>query len=247
MQFPKPKLIISDFDGTMTHGHKLTQHFPQILELCQANDIPFIVHTGRSISWAHFLVTHYDEIPFALAEGGGVYVGRDDRHLLKETYLVTKEERAKLAKVAGEVVEKFDIGLSVDSLGRITDRAIELRDLADRDESVVEEIKKYFTENGVTFSQSNVHVNFWVGDVDKYKGLQFFLKNEYPDVTMEDVWFFGDSMNDEPMFEKLPYAVGVSNIIAVMDKLSKPPTVVLEGFENEGPMGVLNFLKSNLK
>lgn len=247
MQFPRPKLIISDFDGTMTHGHKLTHHFPQILELCHSHQIPFIIHTGRSISWAHFLVTHYDEIPFALAEGGGVYVGRDNRNLLKEAYLVTKEEREKLARISKEIVTKFNISLSADSLGRVTDRAIELRDLSNQDQKLVELIKDYFTENNVTYSQSNVHLNFWVGDVDKYKGLLFFLKKEYPEVNLEDIWFFGDSMNDEPMFEKLPYAVGVSNISAVMGKLSKPPTIVLEGIENEGPMGVLRFLKSNLK
>lgn len=246
MKFPTPKLIISDFDGTMTHGHRLTKYFPQILELCSSKNIPFIVHTGRSISWAHFLVTHYDEIPFALAEGGGVYVSRNEKGLLEEHYFVSKEERQRLSEVSAELVKKFDINLSIDSLGRVTDRAIELRDLADRDESVVEDIKKFFDENGVSYSQSNVHVNFWVGKVDKYEGLMYFLGREYKDITLEDLWFFGDSMNDAPMFSKLPYTVGVSNISEVIHKLNDHPTVVLEGKEKEGPMGALSFMQENL-
>lgn len=247
MQFPKPKLIISDFDGTISHGHRLTKEFPAILETCAAHNIPFIVHTGRSISWAHFLVTHYDEIPFAMAEGGGVYVSRGERGLLEEKYLVNKEERERLAGIAQEVQQQFKINLSVDSLGRVTDRAIELRDLDEAENpKLKQEIKSYFDAHGVNYSQSNVHVNFWVGDVDKYQGLLFFLGNEFPQVSLDDIWFFGDSMNDAPMFEKLPYTVGVSNIKNILGQLDKKPTVVMEGTENEGPFGVLNFLQQHL-
>lgn len=245
MNFPKPKLIISDFDGTMTHGHRLTDEFPKILELCSKENIPFIVHTGRSLSWAHFFATHYEEIPFAIAEGGGVYCFRGERGLLQETFLVSKEERQRLADLTATLLkENPGLELSKDSLGRSTDRAIELRDL--EDPAVVEKVKKYFDANNVNYSQSNVHLNFWCGDVDKYKGLLFFLKNEYPDVTLEDIWFFGDSMNDAPMFAELPYTVGVSNIDQVIDKMDKHPTVILKGKENEGPSGVLNFISENL-
>lgn len=247
MKFPKPKLILSDFDGTISHGHRLTKEFPMILELCAEHDIPFIVHTGRSISWGHFLATHYDEIPFAIAEGGGVYVCRDERGLLEEKYLVTTEQRERLAAIAQEVPKKFGVNLSVDSLGRVTDRAIELRDFADaKNPKLMDEIKSYFDAHEVNYSQSNVHLNFWIGDVDKYQGLLFFLGNEFPSVKLDEIWFFGDSMNDAPMFEKLPYAVGVSNIKNILRQLDKKPTVVLEGSENEGPFGVYNFLKQNL-
>ncbi len=54
----KPKLVLSDFDGTLTEHTELTPKFFEILELLKASNIPLLIVTGRSLSWAHFLLTH---------------------------------------------------------------------------------------------------------------------------------------------------------------------------------------------
>ena len=54
--------------------------------------------------------------------------------------------------------------------------------------------------------------------------------------------YFGDSLNDESMFEKFTHTVGVSNIDRVLNKLKYKPKTILKGEENIGPDGVINFL-----
>ena len=62
----------------------------------------------------------------------------------------------------------------------------------------------------------------------------------------EDCVFFGDSLNDQAMFQSFPNTVGVSNISSIIDLLEFKPKTILTGKENIGPYGVLNYLKKNL-
>ena len=45
------------------------------------------------------------------------------------------------------------------------------------------------------------------------------------------------------MFELFHNSVGVSNIQHCLDRLNHRPRIILEGDENIGPSGVLNFIK----
>ncbi|MFA5583962.1 MAG: hypothetical protein WDA09_07080, partial [Bacteriovoracaceae bacterium] len=57
-------------------------------------------------------------------------------------------------------------------------------------------------------------------------------------------FFFGDAPNDESMFELFHNSVGVSNINHCLDRLTHKPRIILEGDENIGAKGVLNFICS---
>lgn len=248
--FKKPKIVFSDFDGTLTFGSELTTKFWELLDLLEQHHIPLVVVTGRSKSWAHFLLSHFKYLNHAITEGGGVLSGKtrvNGRFRLWDQLLVKEEEVTRLQEVTRELYEKFpDVEMSLDTFGRQSDRAIELGYLKENPQTA-QEIEDFLTEKQVSYSISNVHLNFWCGQLSKIKSIEYFLKEHHPDIPIEETVFFGDSLNDETAFAGHPHSVGVSNIDKVMDRLKEHPKVILKGEENVGPFGVHSYLSGLLK
>lgn len=234
------KIVFSDFDGTLTVNGKLGAVFFELLELIEKNGSELVIVSGRSLSWGHFLLTHFP-LKRAIMEGGGVILTKNVDGVISEECMVVDEDLARLQKVTGELhTEVKETVLSVDSFGRKTDRAIEFTQMSQKD---VEKVESYLLAQKANFSRSNVHVNFWYGDVSKNNAVNYFLKKYTPHIKKEETIFYGDSLNDESLFEGFPNTVGVSNIISVLDQLLHRPKVILEGKENAGTHGVLNHLK----
>jgi hydroxymethylpyrimidine pyrophosphatase-like HAD family hydrolase len=238
----KAKIIYSDFDGTLTAGHRMSPLFFQILDLCEKHKLPFVIVTGRSLSWAHFFMTHFD-LPCVVAEGGGIWVERNGNQFF-EKLLVNQSDVEKLEAICVKMKKIFpSINLSLDSFGRRTDRAIELYDL--KDPKLMQEVSVFLSSEGATHSTSNVHLNFWVGDINKSKAITKYNDSRY--FKKDELIFFGDSLNDESVFKDFPHTVGVSNISKVLNRLQYKPKTILMGEENDGPKGVLSYLNNHLK
>jgi hydroxymethylpyrimidine pyrophosphatase-like HAD family hydrolase len=54
--------------------------------------------------------------------------------------------------------------------------------------------------------------------------------------------FAGDSPNDAPMFAFFPYAVGVANVRAFLDRIETPPAYVTHGEAGKGFAELADFL-----
>lgn len=236
---PKLKYIFSDFDGTLTDLNGLGPIFFEILELIKQQQAQLIIVSGRSLSWGHFLLTHFP-IQTAIMEGGGVILTRDQRGHILEHLMVSESEVIKLEESTKELKLMLPQSvLSVDSFGRKTDRAIEFKDMAQVD---VERAEKFLKQNGLNYSVSNVHLNFWCGEVSKYKGVKHFLDHMVMASEQEGI-FFGDAPNDESMFQHFKNSVGVSNIQESIARIKYRPATILHGEENRSAYGVLNTLK----
>lgn len=234
------KIVFSDFDGTLTNNGKLGAVFFELLDLIQKNNSELIIVSGRSVSWGHFLVTHFP-LKHVIMEGGGVIVSKNKDGEIREEYLVSEKVLESLDKFTRELPEHVDgLVMSADSLGRRSDRAVEF---AMMDNANVEKLENYLDDQGVNYSRSNVHINFWMDDISKANAIEYYLKNYAPHVGKEECIFYGDAMNDESVFEYFQNTVGVSNIISVIDQLTHKPRIVLEGKENAGANGVFNHLK----
>lgn len=243
----KPKLVLSDFDGTLTLGTELTPDFFQILSFLNNHDIPLVIVTGRSQAWGHFLLTHFPLLQI-VTEGGGVISRQSEYggHDIVDEFLISENQRETLCEVTTGLLSQFpELRLSIDSQGRKTDRAIELSLL--KELALKNDVEKFLKDYNVNFSCSNVHLNFWVGDIKKSIATEYLMKKDFPSFSLSDCLFFGDSLNDESLFEILPYSVGVSNIAHILDQFEFKPHIVLNGVENAGPHGVLNHLKSILE
>jgi HAD superfamily hydrolase (TIGR01484 family) len=238
----QPKLVFSDFDGTLTLGESLTPELFSIIDLLKQKKIPLIIVTGRSVQWSYFTMTHFPSLMFSIAEGGGVWVERQG-HRLVTHLVISKSEQEKLQRVASDLTRHFKIPLSADSSGRLTDRAIELYDL-ESNKTLKKEVEHFLDEQNVYHSTSSVHLNFWTGSFDKATTMKQFLGQYYSELNLNELIYFGDSLNDESVFEHFPRTYGVKNIEKVWDQLSfKPNTVTKEA----GPQGVLSALIQELK
>lgn len=238
------KIVFSDFDGTLTkHDRELTGEFFEILELLKKNQQELVIVSGRSLSWGHFFLTHFPQLQAAIMEGGGVIVTRNpkNRHEIDETLLISQAEVQELEDISEEVKRLFPrCPLSKDSFGRLTDRAIEFEQMHDED---IQQVLQFFKSRKVNYTKSNVHINFWVGDISKYNGVKWFLENMRTDVLAKDAVFFGDAPNDQSMFQFFPNSVGVANIRHCLDRLDFRPRTILVGEENDGPKGVLAHMR----
>ncbi len=234
------KIVFSDFDGTLTFDRMLGPKIYDILDLVSSNKSEFVIVSGRSISWGHFLLTHFP-MEVAIMEGGGVILLRDQKGNIQEEVLLNDDELLTLDEITIKLLHKFpQCPLSADSFGRKTDRAVEF---VDQDENMINEIRAFFDEEKIPYTQSDVHINFWVGNHSKYKAIELFLLKYRPNIGLDDVIYFGDSFNDESLFQHMPNTVGVSNIQKVLSRLQYKPKTVLKGDSNIGPKGVYNYLK----
>lgn len=236
------KIVFSDFDGTLTFQESLSPIFFDVLKLLESKKVPLVIVTGRSLSWGHFLLTHFPYLGDVIVEGGGAIVSRSGKFISEEC-LVAEEDVARLADFCQDFKFRFPkVPLSVDSFGRKTDRAIELHDL--KDGTLFRHIEDFLLEKNINFSTSNVHLNFWCGEISKYRAVSHFLGGKK--VMEDECCFFGDSLNDQTMFKSFKNSIGVSNISQVLDRMTYRPTIILEGPENVGPYGVLSYLQKNL-
>lgn len=237
------KIIFSDFDGTLTNNGKIGAIFFDILSLIQKNNSELVIVSGRSLSWGHFFLTHFD-FKHCIMEGGGVILNKDDEGHIHERDLVSLVQSKHLLDMTKKLLQDVPaVVLSKDSFGRRTDQAIEFSQMSTAD---IEKTIKFFETHKLNYSQSNVHINFWVGDISKANAVNTFMQSFLPGVSKDDVCFFGDAMNDESMFEFFPNTIGVSNISEILSNLISKPKIVLEGSENAGALGVYNYLKNNI-
>ena len=239
----KPKIIFSDFDGTLTERGLISPALFDVFELSHRLGSEMIVVTGRPLSWSHFLMSH-TPLKASISEGGGVISIREGKRF-KDVYLAPKEDIEKLKNVTQLLFNEIsDFYLSDDSTGRITDRAIELDylELGDNEERITE----ILDANEVNYSKSNVHLNFWVGDISKKNSVEYYLEN-YSTYNKDECIYFGDSLNDQSVFSWMENSVGVSNISRVLQVLKHKPATILQGNNNKEIHGVKNYLKSLLK
>lgn len=234
-------IYFSDFDGTLTvEGQGLTREFFEIMEIIKNKNHELIIVSGRSLSWGHFFLTHFP-LKACIMEGGGVIVYLNQKGEIVEEPLISKKEIDGLANFTTQLKHHFPhVPLSADSFGRLTDRAIEFHQM---EQEWIKEVMEFMDLHKINYSKSNVHINFWVGNISKYLGVVEYLKKFRPELKEENCWFFGDAPNDQSMFELFHNSVGVSNIRHCLDRLTHKPRIILEGEENAGAKGVLNFIK----
>lgn len=243
---PRPKIVFSDFDGTLTDHTEFSPTFLDILTQLKAQEVPLIIVTGRSISWAHFLLTHFASIEHVIAEGGGVHAYKDERGHIQQHTLIEADTVKQLSNITQALTTALpNITLSADSLGRLTDRAIELEDLQ-ADPALMAQVEDFLKQEGAQYSTSNVHLNFWCGEIDKFTAIEYFRKKYHPAVNLSECVFFGDSLNDQSVFQHMSHTIGVANISDVLDRMTHQPSVILTDSNHNGPQGVAHVLKNIL-
>jgi HAD superfamily hydrolase (TIGR01484 family) len=230
------KTIFSDFDGTLTDNGHMSAVFFELLAVLQSKNLNLIIVSGRSLSWGHFLLTHFP-LTHCIMEGGGTLSSVINGNII-DRVLIDDASVKRLEDVTATLKAMQGVVLSTDSFGRHTDRALEFKLMS---QEKLKEVEDLFVFKNINFSYSNVHLNFWAGDLSKFKAVEMFAKEN--SISLEDSIYFGDALNDQSMFKSFKVSVGVSNIKPFLSQMVDKPSIILEGEENKEIAGVVNYIR----
>ena len=214
--------------------------FLQVLEAVKKLNSELIIVSGRSVTWGYFFLTHFP-LNTAILEGGGVILWKDEKGLIQHDILVDEKTRNELNFAFDSLITYLpEVKIAADTQGRITDRALEYYHLSEGEK---ERLVSFLKKSKLNHTISSVHLNCWLGEISKFKAVDYYLNNHRRGFKKEDCLYFGDAPNDESMFQFFPNSVGVSNLRQYLHVLKHPPRTILEGDHHAYVDGVLSYLK----
>lgn len=229
----KVEYILHDIDDTITNdGRLLPQAYSALWDL-HNRGYKVIPVTGRSGGWCN-LIIHQWPVDAIIGENGA-FVYYIDKSGKVKTYTnpsIDKDSQKKLKDVEKACIHRVPgCKPAHDQFSRLYDLAIDFNEhVPDLGLESAEKIKQICEEFGAEAKISSIHVNTWFGKYDKVTTAKLFLQDICGvDNIKEKVIFFGDSPNDEPMFEFFPLSCAVSNILPFMDSIKNLPSYVCSG------------------
>ncbi|MHC1744315.1 MAG: HAD-IIB family hydrolase [Syntrophobacteraceae bacterium] len=235
--------VLFDIDDTFTtHGKIPASAFRALWDLKKAG-LKVVPITGRPAGWCDHIARMWP-VDAVVGENGAFYFWLDGPEgKLKKRFLdpepVRHEKRRRLKLVKEKILRSVPgTAIASDQSYREADLAIDFcEDVVALDWTAVERICAIFREYGATCKVSSIHVNGWFGEYNKL-GMTRIMARELWGVELDSsrdrFTFFGDSPNDEPMFEFFPLSVGVNNILRFVDRMRHVPAFVTDGEGGEG-------------
>lgn len=235
------KGILTDIDDTLTTNGKLLPCAYDALAKAKEKGLWVIVVTGRPAGWVDHIARMWP-VDGVIGENGAFYFHMKEGKIRKrflQSEKKRKENQKKLQRIAKEILKKVPgSALASDQAYRACDLAIDYcEDVKPLSHKKVETIGEIFKKRGATFKISSIHVNGWYGRYDKLKMTLSFLKEvkRMNSAGVKDqVIFFGDSPNDEPLFAFFTHSVGVANIKRFLPDLNHPPRWLTSSPSSQG-------------
>lgn len=241
---PRPQLLATDMDGTLTRQGKFTPALLQGLEQLQGLGLPVMIVTGRSAGWVNGLA-HYLPVVGAMAENGGIYFPQNGppeplvdipnlvahRQLLQQAFTQLQWRWPKLRE-------------SDDNRFRLTDWTFDIEGLTQAD---LDEMAQLCQSLAWGFTYSTVQCHLFTLGQSKAAGLQRVLERYFAPIAAAEVLTVGDSPNDESMFNPalFPQSVGVANVVDYWPRLTYRPTYVTQAVEVAGFLELVEALVQN--
>ena len=235
--FPRGKrsgiaYLLTDIDDTITLNGRIPASAFCAMENLENAGIKVIPITGRPGGWCDHIARMWP-VHGVVGENGAFYFYYDTiQKKMHRRYFKTdqerKEDRIKLAIVKQKILKAIPgCVVSADQVYREADLAIDFaEDVPPLPQADIDAIVDIFERHNATAKISSIHVNGWFGEYDKLTMSKILFKEIFKtdlDAIKENVIFVGDSLNDEPMFEYFPNAVGVANILEFCDRLTFKP------------------------
>jgi len=225
---PPLKGILCDIDDTLTIDGRIVPAALMMLKRAQESGLQVVPVTGRPGGWADQIARMWP-VDGVIGENGGLWFWRDGQKLQRR-FLQDAETRAanrkRLAALATTILDGVPgCALASDQPYRDLDLAIDFcEDVPALGDEAIDQIVALFEENGATCKVSSIHVNGWYGAFDKLTGFKRFHADRYGTPPNFAEWaFFGDSANDEPMFQAFPLSIGVANVEDFLPRMTHHP------------------------
>jgi len=224
------RFVLFDIDDTITEGGLLPEESYSAIWALRRAGLAAIPVTGRPAGWCDLIARQWP-VAGVVGENGAFAFFMRGGHLERLYHPAAPDiadSRARLERLGAEALRRVP-GLRVakDQAYRLFDLAL---DFAEEEPDLGLEtalrVKELCEAEGARAKVSSIHVNAWFGDYDKLSMSELFLSRILgwdPILYPRAAIFFGDSPNDEPMFERFELSCGVANVRRFAGAMERPP------------------------
>ena len=235
----KIRYVLMDIDDTITSDGKLPPEAYAALWKLQRAGLYVIPITGRPAGWCDLIARQW---PVSAVVGeNGALVFWEDQGIVRRMYheQAIPNDHKTLSLIQQRILTEISgARMASDQFARMFDLAFDFNEeephLSLEDAVQMQHISE---EEGAVAKISSIHVNVWMGKYTKLSMATLWLqqqKDYHDEKERESVLFFGDSPNDEPMFEHFPQSVGVANIAEYQQLMSHLPRYITTGMGGYG-------------
>jgi HAD superfamily hydrolase (TIGR01484 family) len=241
-EFPKDKArgleyILHDIDDTITENGRLLPGAFQALWDLNGEGLKVIPVTGRPAGWCDLIVRQWP-VDAVIGENGAFCFYLRNGRLRKLIHPnVCENAKERLEQVRDACLrEAPGVRVAQDQFSRLYDLAIDFNEEEPRlGLEIAYRIKSLCESFGAEAKVSSIHVNAWFGKYDKLSMAKILFEQVYKEKNIiGKSLFFGDSPNDEPMFEFFTHSCAVANIKPFFDKLKHKPAYMAEKENGHG-------------
>jgi HAD superfamily hydrolase (TIGR01484 family) len=232
--------LFTDIDDTLTKDGAIEPAALRALHDLHAAGVPVIAVTGRPLGWS----TPFSQawpVAAIVAENGAVALLRNGASVVVEYAqdVATRTRNAqRLGAAAARVLREVPgATLARDSVGRVTDIAIDHAEFASLDAAGIERVVAVMRSEGMSATVSSIHINGWFGAHDKLSGARWMVQRLFGralDAECERWVYVGDSTNDQAMFGFFALSVGVANLRDFAAQLHTWPAFITERARGDG-------------
>ena len=230
------RFILCDIDDTITSGGKLTAGAYSALWRLSEAGLRVIPVTGRPAGWCDMIIRQWPAAA-VVGENGAFALRLSGGRVERLTHPNADPDSLKKLEAVRERVfrEVPGVRTASDQFCRQYDLAL---DFAEEEPflglDAAHRIRDICVEMGAEAKISSIHVNAWFGRYSKREMAKLCLERFFGEDGLSRAIFFGDSPNDEPMFEACPLSCAVANIKPFLPELSSPPTFVTDAERADG-------------
>ena len=226
--------VLTDVDDTLTWQGQLPPETLVALKALKDAGKKVVAVTGACAGWCDHIAQLWP-VDAVLGENGAFIMEKQNGYLTLRSQTPLEDVRAEQQRLKAEVLDILNdypnLSLTLDQSYRLCEVAIDIGQNRPRvDDVTIEEIVSKIHALGAHATASSIHINAWYGEHSKRATSTAFLKEKglSDEEILQHACYVGDSMNDQFMFEALPFSVGVANIEHYWAKLSHHPVVVMQ-------------------
>jgi HAD superfamily hydrolase (TIGR01484 family) len=232
--------VMADIDDTLTRDGEIEPAALAALHALHEAGLPVIAITGRPLGWSEPFAREWP-VAALVAENGAVALVREGAQVLTEFVqdAATRAHHARRLQAAAQRILREVPGavLARDSAGRVTDIAIDHSEFTHLSPRGIASVLEVMRQEGMTATVSSIHINGWFGEHSKWTGAQWMLRRLFGHDLHAELahWaYVGDSTNDQVMFERFPFSVGVANLRRFADELAHWPAWITQAERGQG-------------
>lgn len=231
---------MTDIDDTLTRDGTIEPAALSALHALNAAALPVIAITGRPLGWSQPFAQEWP-VQAIVAENGSVALIRNAETLLTAFAQdpTTRDANARrLQRAAQRILREVPAArLARDSAGRVTDIAIDHSEFNHLGPDDIAAVVALMQDEGMNATVSSIHINGWFGEHSKWSGAQWMVQRLFGRRLDDEVsrWaYVGDSTNDQAMFQRFPFSVGVANLRRFADQMLHWPAWITQAERGEG-------------